>query len=101
MDHSPYPEWLKPVQSKVIILFHRRTWQGMPVDVGVPVGQTIPPQTIEWLKRYAEINRRALLWSEQIVENGVFTGRQRVAAHGPPAFQQEMADRVRNNEKLW
>jgi hypothetical protein len=101
MRNSPYPEWLRPDKSKVMVMFNRLTWRGLAVDVGVPVGQTIPAEALEWLKRFAEINNRPLLWSEQIVENGAFTGAQRVAAHGPPAFQQEMNERVRQGEKLW
>ena len=100
-EGSPYPDWMKPSESKVIVLFNQRTWQGMPVDVGVPVGASIPPQTLEWLKRFAEINHRPLLWSEQIMRDGAYTGQQRVAMHGPPAFQQEMAERIRMGEKLW
>jgi hypothetical protein len=41
-----------------------------------------------------------LLYSEQIVENGVFTREQSVSAYGPPEFQQEMAERHARGEKL-
>ena len=39
-----------------------------------------------------------LLYSEQIVENGVYTKQQSVAAFGPPEFQQEMAGRASRGE---
>ena len=39
-----------------------------------------------------------LLYSEQIEENGVFTNKQRVAAYGPPAFQQEMAQQLASGD---
>jgi hypothetical protein len=99
-DDSPLPEWMKPANSKVIVLFDQSVWQGMPVDVAVPVGRRIPPRALNWLMQFAETHGRALLHSEQIVENGVYTNRQAVSAYGPPAFQQEMAARGSRGEKF-
>ena len=72
----------------------------MPVDVAVPVGRNIPPRALNWLKQFAESNNRALLYSEQIVQDGNFTNQQSVSAYGPPEFQQEMAERADRGEKL-
>jgi len=99
-DNSPLPEWMKPVNSKVIVLFDQSVWRGMPVDVAVPVGRRIPPRALNWLMQFAKIHGRALLHSEQIVENGAYTNRQAVSAYGPPAFQQEMAARASRGEKF-
>ncbi|MFN7088134.1 MAG: hypothetical protein ACK4N4_16115 [Burkholderiales bacterium] len=101
MDHSPLPEWMKPSNAKVIVLFHQSVWQGMPVDVAVPVGRRIPPRALDWLQRFAESHGRALLYSEQVVANGKFTNQQAFSAYGPPAFQQEMAQRASRGEALW
>jgi hypothetical protein len=98
MDNSPLPEWMKPNNSKVIVLFNQSSWRGFPVDVAVPVGRRIPPRALNWLKQFAEKNNRMLLHSEQIVENGVFTKKQSVSAYGPPEFQQEMAERSARGE---
>ena len=92
---------MRPDLSKVIVLLHRRTWQGLPVDVGIPVGQTLPEQALDWLKLFAVFKKRPLLWAQQIVANGAFTGKQQVFAHGPPAFKQEMAERLSRGEQLW
>ena len=101
MDNSPLPDWMKPNNSKVIVLFNQSTWRGMPVDVAVPVGRRIPPRALNWLQQFAEDQGRALLYSEQVVKDGVFTNKQAVSAFGPPEFQQEMAERARNGERLW
>ncbi len=101
MDGSPLPEWMKPSNSKVIVLFDQSAWQGMPLDVAVPVGKRIPPRALNWLKQFAESHNRVLLYSEQIAEDGKFTNKQSVSAYGPPAFQQEMAERAERGEAFW
>lgn len=97
-DGSPLPDWMKPNNSKVIVLFDQSRWRGLPVDVAVPVGKRIPPRALEWLQRFAENNNRMLLYSEQIVKDGEYTKEQAVSAFGPPAFQQDMAERAARGE---
>lgn len=98
MDGSPLPEWMKPNNSKVIVLFNQSSWRGLPVDVAVPVGRKIPPRALQWLQQFAESNNRMLLHSEQVVENGAYTREQSVTAFGPPEFQEEMAERAARGE---
>jgi hypothetical protein len=100
MEGSPLPEWMKPSNSKVIVLFDQGSWRGMPVDVAVPVGRRIPPRALNWLRQFAQTHNRALLYSEQIVENGAYSNQQAVCAFGPPEFQQEMAALSSSGEKL-
>ena len=100
MDASPLPDWMKPNNAKVIVLFNQDRWRGLPVDVAVPVGRRIPPRALNWLKQFAESNNRILMYSEQVVENGVFTKQQSVAAFGPPEFQQAMADKANGVEPV-
>lgn len=101
MEGSPLPEWMKPNNAKVIVLFDQTMWRGRPVDVAVPVGRRIPPRSLQWLKSFAETHQRGLLYSEQIVENGKYTNQQAFAAFGPPEFQQEMAERAANGQRPW
>ena len=101
MDGSPLPEWMKPSNAKVVVLFNQTQWRGMPVDVAVPVGRRIPPRALNWLQQFAQTHQRALLYSEQIVENGGFSNRQSANAYGPPEFQQEIAMRMQNGQPLW
>ena len=101
MDASPLPDWMKPNNSKVIVLFEQFQWQGMPVDIAVPVGKRIPPRALNWLRSFSATHNRPLLYSEQIMENGVFAIKQAYFAFGPPAFQQEVSARVSRGEAPW
>ena len=82
----------------LIVLPAQMIWRNRPVDVAVPVGKRIPPRALNWLQQFAEQQNRMLLHSEQVEVDGVFTNRQRVAAYGPPAFQQEMAQRMASGD---
>ena len=99
--NSPLPMWLKPDNAKVIVIFNKFQWQGVPVDLAVPVGRRIPPRSLNWLKRFAEQHRRPLVYAEQIVEDGKFQKQQTLFAHGPPAFQQQVATWQAQGVTLW
>lgn len=92
MENSPLPEWMKPSNAKVIFVLKKLTWQGHPVDMAVPIGRRIPPRALNWIKQFAEKNRRLLVYTEQIEEDGKFTKQQTYFAFGPPAFQQQAAE---------
>jgi hypothetical protein len=51
VPNSPLPEWMKPNNGKVIVIFNKLQWNGIPVDLAVPVGKRIPPRSLEWLKK--------------------------------------------------
>jgi hypothetical protein len=90
IEGSPLPDWMKPDKAKVIVLFSKLRWQGLPVDLAVPVGEKIPTRSLAWLKEFSTEHMRPLVYTEQIVESGKFQKQQRVFAHGPPAFQQDI-----------
>ena len=98
MEGSPLPEWMKPSNARVVVLFNQHTWRGFPVDVAVPVGRRIPPRALKWLQQFAETNQRMLLYSEQIMADGKYTVQQAVSAFGPPEFQEEMAAQARSGQ---
>ena len=102
MEGSPLPDWMKPNNAKVIVLFDQTRWRGMPVDVAVPVGRRIPPRSLKWLMEYAQTNQRALLYSEQLLdEKGRYGMQQNFSAFGPPEFQQEMAALAAEGKRPW
>jgi hypothetical protein len=102
MEASPLPDWMKPNEAKVIVLFDQTHWRGMPVDVAVPVGRRIPPRALEWLMQFAQQHGRALLYSEQHVDTKKrFTNQQAFSAFGPPEFRQEMAEYAARGERPW
>ncbi len=101
MDGSPLPDWMKPNNAKVVVLFDQSQWRGLPLDVAVPVGRRIPPRALNWLQDFAMKNQRVLVYSEQHVENGKFSNRQAAHAFGPPEFQQDVAARMQQGLPLW
>jgi hypothetical protein len=101
IENSPLPDWMKPNNGKVIVIFNKLTWNGLPVDLAVPVGKRIPPRSLNWLKQFSEQHRRPLIFTEQIVEKGEFQKQQQMISHGPPEFQQDMLRWQREGQKLW
>jgi hypothetical protein len=101
VEGSPLPDWMKPEKARVIVIFNKTRWQGLPVDVAVPVGRRIPPRALNWLKAFAEQHGRPLLFSEQVKENGRFIREQLFMAHGPAAFQQHVSDLIAGGKALW
>jgi hypothetical protein len=81
---------MKPDNARVIVLFSKFQWQGVPVDLAVPVGRRIPPRALAWLRNYAETRRRPLIYTEQVSEGGRFQGQQLWFGHGPEAFLQNL-----------
>ncbi len=98
---SPLPDWFKPDNARVIVIFNKTRWRGLPVDVAVPVGRRIPARALNWLKDFAGRNGRPLLFSEQVKENGVYQREQLFSAHGPPEFQQHIAQLLAAGRPLW
>lgn len=98
---SPLPDWMKPDNARVIVIFNKTTWQGLPVDVAVPVGRRIPPRALNWLKAFAEQHGRPLLFSEQVKEGKGYSREQLFMAHGPAAFQQHVNQLLKAGKPLW
>jgi hypothetical protein len=101
IPNSPLPEWMKPNNGKVIIIFKKLEWNSIPVDLAVPVGKKIPPRSLNWLKEFSKKQMRPLIYTEQIVVNGEFQKQQQILAYGPPAFQQDMAQWQKEGRKFW
>ncbi len=101
LENSPLPEWMQPENAKVIVLFNKFQWRNLPVDLAVPVGKRIPPRAIEWLKKFSKENGRPFVYTEQIVENGVFQKEQQVYGFGPAEFQKELLEQQKAGVSLW
>ncbi len=95
------PDWLRPDQSKAIVMLDRLRWNGQPAIVAVAVGAYIPQRTLDWLQQYAQLHGRPLLWEEYEREQGAFTGRKRIGTHGPKAFEADMMAKFRAGEVPW
>ncbi|MEE9350888.1 MAG: hypothetical protein V3U78_01405 [Thiotrichaceae bacterium] len=101
MENSPLPDWMKPSNAKVLVVLDKLQWQGMAVDLAVPVGKKIPPRALNWLKQFAEKQGRPLIYAEQTVENGAFSRNQNLVGYGPVEFQQEVVQWVQSGKRLW
>lgn len=101
IPNSPLPDWLKPNEAKVMVLLDKLRWRGLPVDVAIPVGKRIPPRALNWLKQFAEQHGRPLLYTEQLVVAGKLQKEQQTIAYGPPEFQQEVAAKIAQGQRLW
>jgi hypothetical protein len=82
---------MRPDKAHLILLASNFSWQGLPVDVAVPVGDEPRTKALEWLKEFATGRRRPLLYHSF----------EEWHAFGPPAFQAEMRERISRGEKPW
>ena len=82
---SPLPEDMRPDQAGVIVLLGRQ-WQGWPIIDAIPTGPTIPDESVEWLKAYAQEVRTPLILRDYLKEGEKFVG-QHSRGFGPPAFR--------------
>jgi len=101
IENSPLPEWMKPNNSKVIVIFNKLQWQGVAVDLAVPVGEKIPQESLAWLMQFSAQHYRPLIYMEQQMENGQFNIKQQVFGYGPPAFQADLVQWQKEGRKLW
>lgn len=101
IPQSPLPDWMKPDNARVIVLFAKFHWQGAPVDLAVPVGRRVPPRALVWLRNFAETQRRPLIHTEQVVEGGRFQGQQRWFGHGPEPFLRDLVRWQGEGRSLW
>ena len=88
-QESEFPENMRPDRSGVIVLLGRN-WRDWVVLRAIPAGQSVPADSLEWLRVHAQKLKLPLVFHERIVQEGEFIG-TRARAYGPPAF----ADAVR------
>ena len=82
---------MRPDRSNMIMLAANFHWQGLPVDVLVAVGDRPKQKALDWLMNFSRERRRCLVY--QIGADWF--------AYGPPAFQQEISERIGRGAKLW
>jgi hypothetical protein len=92
---------MKPSNGKVIVIFNKMQWNGVSVDLAVPVGRRIPPRSLGWLKQFSATHRRPLVYTEQIVDAGKYQEQQQLFGYGPEAFQQDLLLWQQQGRKLW
>lgn len=83
-DQDLFPDELRPDRSGVIVLLGRK-WRDWNVVYAIPAGQSVPAESLEWLRLAAQKLRIPLVFHERIVEGGEFPS-YKVRGFGPPAF---------------
>lgn len=98
---SLLPETLRPSESGALVIDNVLQWQGLTVDLAVPVGREIPPQTLETLMKIAEKTMRPLIYQQQDPSCSVLQKNPLTLAYGPPAFQEWVVEQQALGSKLW
>nr|VFK17013.1 MAG: hypothetical protein BECKLFY1418C_GA0070996_102815 [Candidatus Kentron sp. LFY] len=101
IEGSLLPDWMKPNNAKVIVILDKLNWNGLAVDLAVPVGRRIPPRSLDWLIGYSRENMRPLIYTEQVMASGKFQRQQQIFGYGPPAFQQDLLRWRQEGKRLW
>jgi len=83
-DRDVIPEDMRPDRCGAILMFDRK-WNGWSIVKAVPTGACIPANTLEWLMAFAREKKIPLLFQENLVLDGQYTG-IRNRGYGPPAF---------------
>lgn len=98
---SLLPDHFRPNECGALVLNSIIKWQGLNVDLAVPVGREIPTETLDWLKQFAADNMRPLIYQMQDPEKQGFEKTPLTLAYGPPAFQDWVLEQTRLGNKLW
>lgn len=98
---SPLPEDFKPSECGALVIDNILQWQGLTVDLAVPVGREIPEATLAWLMQFAEQNMRPLMYQMQDPDAKTLEKNPLTLAYGPPAFQQWVLSEQEKGKTLW
>lgn len=100
-SNSSLPEDFRPDQSGALVIDNILSWQGLFVDLAVPVGRQIPERTLQWLMQNAERTMRPLIYQMQDPESKEIERNPLTLAYGPPEFQQWVLQKIEKGERLW
>ena len=98
---SKLPGNFRPDKSGALVIDSAFIWQGVYVDVAVPVGREIPQKTLKWLMNYAEKNMRPLVYQQQDPQPTEIEKTPLTLAYGPPAFQEWVLEQQKMGIALW
>lgn len=100
-EGSYLPEDFRPSDCGALVIDSIFQWQGLTVDLAVPVGREIPQKTLHWLMQYAEKTMRPLVYQQQPPNKKKFQKNPLTLAYGPPAFQEWVLQQSELGNKLW
>jgi len=91
-EDSPLPEDMRPDRCGAIVMTGRK-WRGTTVTMVAPAGPEVPEQTLEWLKAWARETGVPLMFRENLVRDGGFTGFRQMG-YGPQWFVEAVKNMV-------
>lgn len=100
-EKSYLPEGFKPNECGALVLDGILKWEGLTVDLAVPVGREIPQETLNWLMQFAEKNMRPLIYQMQDPDSQKIEKNPLTLGYGPPAFQEWVLQQCKLGKKLW
>lgn len=100
-NESLLPEWMKPCESKVLLIFDKFNFSDVPVYLAAPVGEVIPPKTLAWVKEFAEKNGHPLVFFDNKMVKDEFIGEVVTHVHGPAQFQKYIRVKIEAGEVSW
>lgn len=59
------PDNFKPSECGALVVDSIQKWQGLDVDLAVPIGREIPEATLNWLMQNAERSMRPVIYQQQ------------------------------------
>ena len=101
MAGSTMPEWLKPNNSKAIIVKGAINWQGNYFDLVVPVGRRVPQRTLNWLNENSKQTHVPYIYAEHQVINKQFTGANTIKIHALDPLKGNLQKWLDAGNTLW
>lgn len=98
---SYLPDDFRPNECGALVIDSILQWQGLTVDLAVPVGREIPEKTLHWLMQFAEQTMRPLIYQQQDPKSTIYEKNPLTLAYGPPAFQQWVLEQQAQGKRLW
>lgn len=83
-EHATVPDDMRPDKCGAIVALDRK-WHGRKVITAFPTGERIPEDTLEWLMAYSRQHSIPLLFCENLLQEGKYTGKKSLG-YGPPSF---------------
>jgi len=98
---SLLPEWMKPSESKVILIFDKFHFSSIPIYLAVPVGKSISLKALSWIKKFSMKNGRPLIFFDNKMADGKYIGDTNIHVHGPAHFQKHIREKIEVGEVDW
>ena len=96
VDGSPLPDWMKPNNAGVIVMFNKYSMGGHQVDAAITIGEKLNPATLEWLKNYTLQKGRALMITGTVINESDNSPRTTITVFGPEVLKKEIGHLIRS-----